>query len=84
LPLADRIRISADPEKPIQVCDRGKHAAPRSVGRGEGYDWEATDAEFNYWHSLKQEEQDELRREAGGMCFLCALDRAMATSAGLV
>ena len=79
----NKIRIPADPEKPIRVCDRGKHPSPKSVLRGSSYEWEATDAEFNFWHSLVSQEKDELRLEAGRMCFLCALDRAMVTTMSL-
>jgi len=76
---ANRIRILSDPRGLVRVCNRGKHDIPTTVGSGAAYDWEVTDKEFNYWHSLEQEEQDSLKLEALDECFLCVLERRMSS-----
>jgi len=76
---ANKIRIPADPRKTVRVCEKGKHETPLSVGNGAAYDWEATDVEFDLWHSLKDSKRKELLRQAGEGCFLCALDRLLAS-----
>jgi hypothetical protein len=79
---AHRIRTPADPGKLVRVCEKGKHATPRPTGSGAGYDWDATDAEFDFWHSLGPPDKGELLEAADDGCFLCALDRLMLTRAG--
>ena len=75
----NKIRMPADPRKPVRVCEKGKHEIPLSVGNGSAYDWEATDVEFDLWHSLKDSKRKELLRQADEGCFLCALDRLLAS-----
>jgi hypothetical protein len=75
----NRIRVPADALKTVRVCEKGKHETPLMVGGGAAYDWEATEVEFDLWHSLKDSKRKELLQQASEGCFLCALDQLLAS-----